>query len=52
MLDYKLKIGLFPERRDLADAKTRKGIFEPAKAVENKNSIVKYLKENLSTLNG
>ena len=48
MLDYKLKIGLFPERRDLADAKTRKGIFEPAKAVENKNSIVKYLKENFT----
>lgn len=46
MLDYKLKIGLVPIRRDLADAKTRKGIFEPAKAEENKNHVLKFLKEN------
>ena len=36
MLGFKLKIGLIPLRRDLPDAKTRKGIFEPAKAEENK----------------
>ena len=46
MLDYKLKIGLVPIRRDLADAKTRKGIFEPAKAEENKNQVLKFVKEN------
>ena len=48
MLDYSLKIGLVPERRWLADAKTRKGIFAPKYAVENKNRIVKYIKENFS----
>ena len=48
MLDYKLKIGLVPERRWLADEATRKGIFEPAKAVENKDKIVKYIKENFT----
>ena len=48
MLDYSLKIGLVPERRWLADAKTRKGIFAPRYAVENKNRIVKYIKENFS----
>lgn len=46
MLDFKLKIGLVPERRWLADAKTRKGIFAAKYAVENKNHILKYLKEN------
>ena len=43
MLDYKLKIGLVPERRWLADAATRRGIFQPSKAVDNKNEIVKYI---------
>lgn len=48
MLDFKLKIGLVPERRWLADAATRKGIFAPAHAVANKNVVVKYIKEHFS----
>ena len=51
MLDYKLKIGLVPERRWLADAATRRGIFQPSKAVDNKNEIVKYIKDNFSDEN-
>ena len=46
MLNYKLKIGLVPDVRNLGDFKTRKGMFEPAKGVENKNRIISYLKEN------
>lgn len=48
MLDYSLKIGLVPERRWLADAKTRQGIFAPKHAVANKNRIVKYIKDNFT----
>ena len=48
MMDFSLKIGLIPIRRDLADAKTRKGIFEPAKAEDNKNHIVKYIKDKFT----
>lgn len=48
MLDFNLTIGLVPVRRWLADAATRKGIFEPAKAVENKNRIVPYIKSHFS----
>lgn len=48
MLDYKLKIGLIPDIRDLADFKTRKGIFEPAKGVENKNKAVAYIKNHFA----
>ena len=48
MLDYKLKIGLIPDVRNLGDFKTRKGIFEPAKGVENKNKAVAYIKENFT----
>lgn len=48
MLGFKLKIGLIPLRRDLPDAKTRKGIFEPAKAEENKNKIIPYIKKEFS----
>ncbi|MBQ8510387.1 MAG: hypothetical protein IJ493_10830 [Clostridia bacterium] len=51
MLNYKLKIGLVPERRWLADAATRKGIFAPIKARENKDHIIKYIKENFSDEN-
>lgn len=51
MLDYKVKIGLIPERRQLADEATRKGIFEPAKAKENKDRAVKYIRENFSDEN-
>lgn len=48
MLDYGLKIGLIPIRRDLPDAKTRKGIFEPAKAEENRKKTVEYIKKNFT----
>ena len=48
MLDYKLKIGLIPERRWLADAATRKGMFEPAYAVENKKHVISYIKSHFS----
>lgn len=46
VLDYKVKIGLVPDVRDLFDFATRKGIFEPAKGIENKNKVVEYLKNN------
>lgn len=48
MLDYKLKIGLVPDVRDLGDFKTRKGIFEPAKGVDNKNKVISYIMENFT----
>lgn len=48
MLNYKLKIGLVPERRYLADWRTRKGIFCPKYAVDNKNKIVSYIKEHFT----
>ena len=48
MLDYRLKIGIIPGRRDIADAATRKGIFEPAAAVANKETAVPYIKEHFS----
>lgn len=48
MLDYKVKIGLVPERRWIADGYKRKGIFNPQKAVDNKNKIVKYITDNFS----
>ena len=46
MYESKIKIGLVTERRWLADAATRKGIFQPLYAVENKDHIVKFIKEN------
>ena len=48
MLDYKIKIGLVPNIRDLFDFATRKGIFEPAKGVENKDKAINYIKDNFS----
>lgn len=48
MLDYGLKIGLVPIRRWIADGATRRGIFEPGKAVENKEKILPYIKTNFS----
>lgn len=48
MLNYKVKIGLIPLRRQLADEATRKGIFDPAKARENKDHIISYIKSNFS----
>ncbi len=46
MLDYKIKIGLVPDIRNLGDFATRKGIFEPAKGVERKNIVLDYIKNN------
>ena len=46
MLDYKVKIGLVPDIRNLGDFATRKGIFEPAKGAERKNVVLKYIKDN------
>ena len=48
MLNYKLKIGLVPERRWLADAATRKGIFAPKYAVANKEKVISYIKEHFA----
>ena len=48
MLDYSLKIGIICGRRDIADAATRKGIFEPAAAIANKEKVVPYIKETFS----
>lgn len=48
MLDFKLKIGLIPNVRDLFDFSTRKGIFEPAKGVENKNKVISHIKESFA----
>lgn len=50
MLNYKVKIGLVPERRYLPGPK-RTGIFNPDYAVANKNAAVKYIKENFSDEN-
>ena len=35
MLDFKLKIGLVPDVRHVANFENRKGMFEPAKFVES-----------------
>ena len=43
MLNYRLKIGLIPERRDAENAKKRTGIFSAKKAVENKNRIIPWV---------
>lgn len=51
MCENKIKIGLVTERRWLADAATRKGIFQPLYAVENKDHIVKYIKANFADEN-
>ncbi len=48
MLDYKLKIGLVPDVRDLGDFDTRKGIFDPRIASKIKDGIVKYIKDNFT----
>ena len=46
MLDYKVKIGLAPMRRDVTP---RPGIFNWEKAEERGHRIVKYIKENFTT---
>ncbi len=47
-MDFKLKIGLIPERRDVANAKTRTGAFRASSAIENKEKVLKYIKENFA----
>ena len=47
-MDFKLKIGLIPERRDVANAKTRTGAFRASSAIENKEKILKYIKDNFA----
>ena len=51
MLDYKVKIGLVPDIRNLGDFATRKGIFEPAKGAERKNVVLKHIKDNFGDEN-
>lgn len=46
MLDYKVKIGLVPERRYLPGPK-RTGIFNPDYAVANKEQIIDHIKRVL-----
>ena len=48
MLDYKLKIGLVPDVRDLGDFDTRKGIFDPKIAAKIKDDIIRYIKDNFT----
>lgn len=48
MQNYHLKIGLFPDLRDLANFKTRKGTFEPAKAAAVKEYVVNYIKQHFT----
>ena len=50
MLDYKLKIGLVPERRFLPGPK-RTGIFNPDYAVANKNRIIPFIKSRFGDEN-
>ncbi len=47
MLDYKLKIGIVPDRRYVSGPK-RTGIFNPDYAVDNKNKALKFIKENFT----
>jgi hypothetical protein len=45
MLDYKVKVGLVPERRFLPGPK-RTGIFNPDYAVANKEKVINYIEKN------
>jgi len=45
MLNYKLKIGLVPDRRYLPGLK-RTGIFSAAPAIANKEKAIRFLREN------
>lgn len=47
-MNYKLKIGLIPERRYIADWKTRRGMFSPEYAVKNKEKVISYIKTHFS----
>lgn len=46
MLNYKIKIGLVPIRRNIADAKNRKGMFQPSYAQDNKDMVIQFLDKN------
>ena len=46
MLNYKLKIGLLPIRRNIKEPPKRIGIFQSDYAVENKNNAIKYIREH------
>ena len=48
MLNYKLKIGLLPIRRYIKEPPKRIGIFQSDYAVENKQNVLKYIKDNYS----
>jgi len=48
VLNYKVKIGLVPDVRDLFDFATRKGIFEPAKGAQSKDKVISYIKDNFT----
>lgn len=50
MLDYKVRIGLVPERRYLPGPK-RTGIFNPDYAVANKEKVINYIVENYADEN-
>jgi L-fucose isomerase and related proteins len=50
VLDYKIKIGLVPERRFLPGPK-RTGIFNPDYAVANKNKVIDYIEKNYTDEN-
>ena len=51
MLDYKLKIGLIPERRYMPDHKTRTTAFRTSSAMENKEKVLSFIKTNFADEN-
>ena len=51
MLNYKLKIGLLPIRRNIKEPPKRIGIFQSDYAVENKDKAIKYIRENYEDAN-
>ena len=51
MLNYKLKIGLLPIRRNIKEPPKRIGIFQSDYAVENKNNAIKFIRENYEDAN-
>lgn len=46
MLNYNLKIGVLPLRRLIKEPPKRIGMFQSDYAIENKNTTLKYLREN------
>ena len=51
MLNYKLKIGLLPIRRNIKEPPKRIGIFQSDYAVENKNNAIKFIREHYEDTN-